>query len=132
MVTQAPQMPPTTEFATKADLENVVHTLSEELHSEIEKSKNRFIRALEASEQRFTKALEDSEQRLRDDFTKALEDSEQRVNANVSQRIKDTEMAVLLEIEKTKVTTLRWVVGTTVTLSAFMTGSVLAAIISLA
>ena len=120
MVTQAPQMPPTTEFATKADLENVVHTLSEEFHSEIETSENFF-----------TKAFEGYEQRLRDDFVEALEGFEKRVSANVSQCAKDTERNILLEIEKAKVTTLRWVVGTTVTLSVVMTGSVLVTIISL-
>ena len=106
MVTQGPQMPPTAEFATKADLENGAHTLSGELNSEIEKSENRFIRALEASEK--------------------------RINANISQSAEDTKRNIILEIEKARVTTLRWMVGATITLSAVMTGSVLAAIISLA
>ena len=44
MVTQASQLPPDTEFATKADLEQVVQTLSRELRSEIEASEQRFLR----------------------------------------------------------------------------------------
>lgn len=100
MVTQASQLPPDTEFATKADLEQVVRTLSREFRSEIE-----------ASEQRFLSALEASEQRLRDDFRQAL-------NNNKTE--------ILLEIEKAKVTTLRWTYGGTIAIALGMIAAVVA------
>lgn len=100
MVTQASQLPPDTEFATKVDLERVVQTLSEEFRSEIE-----------ASEQRFLSALEASEQRLRDDFKQAL-------NNNKTE--------ILLEIEKAKVTTLRWTYGGTIAIALGMIAAVVA------
>jgi hypothetical protein len=73
-------MPPETEFATKADLESVVQTLTGALRSEIVEAESRiradFAAAIEASEQRlradFATALEASEQRVRDDFRQAL------------------------------------------------------------
>ncbi len=140
MVTQASQLPPDTEFATKADLENVVQTLSREFRLEIGASEQRlradFTAALEASEQRlradFAAALEASEQRLRADFTAALEASEQRLRSEFERDLNYAKKDILLELEKAKVTTSRWIVGTTVTLSIVMTGTVLAAIISLA
>ena len=100
MVTQASQLPPDTEFATKADLEQVIQTLSREFRSEIE-----------ASEQRFLSALEASEQRLRDDFKQAL-------NNNTTE--------ILLEIEKAKVTTLRWTYGGTIAIALGMIAAVVA------
>ena len=100
MVTQASQLPPDTEFATKADLENVVQALSEGFRSEIE-----------ASEQRFMSALEASEQRLREDFRQAL-------NNNKTE--------ILLEIEKAKVTTLRWTYGGTIAIALGMIAAVVA------
>lgn len=100
MVTQASQLPPDTEFATKVDLERVVQTLSEEFRSEIG-----------ASEQRFLSALEASEQRLRDDFKQAL-------NNNKTE--------ILLEIEKAKVTTLRWTYGGTIAIALGMIAAVVA------
>ena len=102
MVTQASQLPPNTEFATKADLEQVVQTLSREFRSEIE-----------ASEQRFLSALEASEQRLREDFKQTL-------NNNKTE--------ILLEIEKAKVTTLRWTYGGTIAIALGM----IAAVVTLA
>ena len=100
MVTQASQLPPDTDFATKVDLEQVVQTLTEEFRSEIE-----------ASEQRFLSALEASEQRLRDDFRQAL-------NNNKTE--------ILLEIEKAKVTTLRWTYGGTIAIALGMIAAVVA------
>ena len=134
MATQASQMPPTTEFATKADLENVVQTLSKEFHSGIEASERRlrddFSKALEASEQRlrddFSKALEASEQRLRDDFSKALEASEQRIRADFTHALNDNKTEILLEIEKAKVTTMRWTYGGTIAIALGMIAAVVA------
>ncbi len=100
MVTQASQLTPDTELATKVDLERVVQTLSEEFRSEIE-----------ASEQRFLSALEASEQRLRDDFKQAL-------NNNKTE--------ILLEIEKAKITTLRWTYGGTIAIALGMIAAVVA------
>ncbi len=100
MVTQASQLPPDTEFATKADLEQVIQTLSREFRSEIE-----------ASERRFLSALEASEQRLRDDFRQSL-------NNNKTE--------ILLEIEQAKVTTLRWTYGGTIAIALGMIAAVVA------
>jgi hypothetical protein len=61
-------MPPETEFATKADLESVVQTLTGALRSEIVESEQRALRA------DFATALE-AEQRVRADFATALEAS---------------------------------------------------------
>ena len=130
MVTQASQMPPTTEFATKADLESVVQTLSDEFRSEIEASERRirddFTAALEASERRFMSALEASEQRLRDDFTSALEASEQRLRSDFAHALNDNKTEILLEIEKAKVTTLRWTYGGTIAIALGMIAAVVA------
>ena len=104
MATQASQMPPTTEFATKADLENVVQTLSKEFHS----------------------GIEASERRLRDDFSKALEASEQRIRADFTHALNDNKTEILLEIEKAKVTTLRWTYGGTIAIALGMIAAVVA------
>ena len=113
MVTQASQLPPDTEFATKADLENVVQTLSEGFRSEIE-----------ASEERFLSALEASGQRLRDDFAAALEASEQRLRDEFRQALNNNKTEILLEIEKAKVTTLRWTYGGTIAIALGMIAAV--------
>ena len=134
MVSQASQMPPETEFATKADLASIVQTLIEEFRSEIEASEQRiradFTKALEASEQRlradFTKALEASEQRLRADFAKALEASEQRLRADFTHLLNDNKTEILLEIEKAKLTTLRWTYGGTIAIALGMVAAVVA------
>ena len=115
MVTQASQLPPDTEFATKADLENVVQTLSREFRSEIG-----------ASEQRFLISLEASEQRLRDDFAAALEASEQRLSEDFRQTLSNNKTEILLEIEKAKVTTLRRTYGGTIAIALGMIAAVLA------
>ena len=104
MVTQASQLPPDTEFATKADLEQVIQTLSREFRSEIE----------------------GSEQRLRDDFTTALEASEQRLRDDFRQSLNNNKTEILLEIEKAKVTTLRWTYGGTIAIALGMIAAVVA------
>lgn len=104
MVTQASQLPPDTEFATKADLEQVVRTLSREFRSEIEAS----------------------EQRLRADFTTALEASEQRLRDDFRQALNNNKTEILLEIEKAKVTTLRWTYGGTIAIALGMIAAVVA------
>ena len=104
MVTQPSQLPPDTEFATKSDLEQVVQTLSREFRSEIEAS----------------------EQRLRDDFTAALEASEQRLRDDFRQALNNNKTEILLEIEKAKVTTLRWTYGGTIAIALGMIAAVVA------
>ena len=104
MVTQASQLPPDTEFATKADLENVVQSLSEMFVSEIEAS----------------------EQRLRADFAVALEASEQRLRADFRQALDNNKNEILLEIEKAKVTTLRWTYGGSIAIALGMMAAVVA------
>ena len=104
MVTQASQLPPDTEFATKADLEQVIQTLSREFRSEIEAS----------------------EQRLRADFTTALEASEQRLRDDFRQSLNNNKTEILLEIEKAKVTTLRWTYGGTIAIALGMIAAVVA------
>lgn len=104
MVTQASQLPPDTEFATKVDLQQVIQTLTEEFRSEIEAS----------------------EQRLRADFTTALEASEQRLSDDFRQALNNNKTEILLEIEKAKVTTLRWTYGGTIAIALGMIAAVVA------
>ena len=104
MVTQASQLPPDTEFATRADLDQVVQTISEGFRSEIEAS----------------------EQRLRDDFAAALEASEQRLRDDFRQALNNNKTEILLEIERAKVTTLRWTYGGTIAIALGMIAAVVA------
>lgn len=139
MVSQASQMPPETEFATKADMENVVQTLTDAFRSEIAEAESRiqaeFTAALEASEQRvradFATTLEESEQRVRTDFVVALEAAEKRIRADFKSELKDTESRLTLEIANAKISTLRWGYGTVVAMAATMTACITAAVIAL-
>ena len=87
--------------------------------------------ALEQTEQRirkdFTTALGATEER----FTKKLEQSEQRIRKDVSNEIEQSDYRLLIEIEKSKVATLRWMVGGLIGLSFIMVSCVVGAIIGL-
>ena len=72
-------------------------------------------------------ALEQSEQRIRKDFTTALGATEERF----TKEIKQSDYRLLIEIEKSKVATLRWMVGGLIGLSFIMVSCVVGAIIGL-
>ena len=85
-------------------MQQVIQTLTEEFRSEIETS----------------------EQRLRADFTTALEASEQRLRDDFRQALNNNKTEILLEIEKAKVTTLRWTYGGTIAIALGMIAAVAA------
>ena len=94
----------------------------------------------ETSGTRFTGALEQSEQRIRTDFTAtldameehlttALKQSEQRTIEDFRRNIKESEQRIMIAIEDAKVSTIRWIVGSTVAISFVMIGCISGAVI---
>ena len=83
----------------------------------------------EPSGTRFTTALEQSEQRIITDITIALEQSEQRTIADITGALKQSEQRIMIAIEDAKVSTIRWIVGSTVAISFVMIGCISGAVI---
>ena len=83
----------------------------------------------EVSDASFKTAIKQSEQRIRTDITTALKQSEQRTIADITGALKQSEQRITIAIEDAKVSTIRWIVGSTVAISFVMIGCISGAVI---
>lgn len=83
----------------------------------------------EGSDASFKTVIKQSEQRIIIDITTAIKQSEQRTIADITGALKQSEQRIMIAIEDAKVSTIRWIVGSTVAISFVMIGCISGAVI---